>query len=352
MNEKAEDLAFGRWPDILMARGLDASFFNGKAGPCPFCGGRDRYRWNQRKFGGVWVCNSCTDDKYSNGFQMLMRHMGYHNFREAADDVREFFGSNPSIQPIPRHVQLSQDTGWTPEKIAFNHARMIKTLDEAVEVRAGDPVSRYIQNRVPGMSMKMDNVRFHPCLAYWAPPVEDGGRPVKLGDFPAMLSAAQDAQGNLVQLHKTYLTPDGFKANVPIAKKTDLGVGCNSYAVRMMEPIGDTLGVCEGMETGWASVMLKNIPVWPCLSGPVLSEFTLPQELRNQVKKLIIFADSDDLKVFGRHQDGSNKLRRPGSWYAEKCAERARSQGLRSLIIRPAKTGADFADYWGNAVAA
>ena len=38
MSDKAEDLAFGRWPDILTARGMDSAFFSGRNGPCPFCG--------------------------------------------------------------------------------------------------------------------------------------------------------------------------------------------------------------------------------------------------------------------------------------------------------------------------
>lgn len=352
MNDKAEDLAFGRWPDILTARGMDPSFFNGKKGPCPFCGGSDRYHWVQKKYGGVWVCNSCTDDKYATGFNMLMRHMGYSSFRDAADDVRDFFGSNPNVKPIPREQRLAQQEGMTPEKVERNRARMSKFWNEAREVREGDPVWLYMRNRVPGMNFMPANIRYHPSLEYWAPPPQGQEKPVLLGRFPAMLAYAQAPDGALVQLHKTYLTPDGAKADVPVAKKTDLGVGINSFAVRMMEPQGDKLGICEGLETGWASAMLRNIPVWPCLNGPAMAAFDLPPELYGQVKTLVIFADSDELKPAGRNPDGSTKWRRPGSHYAETLAQRARQQGLRTLIIRPAKVGDDMANYWEGQVAA
>lgn len=352
MKEKAEDLAFGRWPDILQARGMDASFFNGKAGPCPFCGGSDRYRWVQKKFGGVWVCNNCTGDKYATGFNMLMRHMGYTTFHEAADDVRDFCGKNPQIKPIPREQQLLQGNSMTPERIARNRARMVKTWNEALEVTAGDPVSLYMQNRTPGMNFMPKCIRYHPALEYWAPPPQGQDKPVLLGRFHAMLAYAQDQAGELVQLHKTYLTLSGEKADVPLVKKTDLGVGVNSFAVRMLEPVGDTLGVCEGLETGWASVMLRRIPVWPCLNGPALAEFRLPDELRGQIKTLVIFKDTDELKMSGRNQDGSTRWRRPGSEYAAKLADRARREGLRTLIVGPARVGNDMADYWKSKVAA
>lgn len=352
MNEKAEDLAFGRWPDILTSRGMDPTFFNCKQGPCPFCGGTDRYRWVAKKYGGVWVCNSCTEGKYATGFNMLMRHMGYNGFREAADDVRDYFSANPNVKPISREQRLVEANNWTPEKIQRNTARMLKTWNEAIEVTYGDPVSNYMQNRVPGMDFMPANIRFHQGLEYWAPPPEGQERPVLLGRFPAMVALAEAPDGSIAQLHKTYLTPEGAKANVPLAKKTDLGVGVNSFAVRMLEPVGDKLGVCEGLETGWASAMLRDMPIWPCLNGPAMAEFQLPEYLYGQVKTLVIFADSDELKAFGRKEDGSTKWRRPGSYYAEQLAQRARLRGLRTLIIKPAKVGNDMADHWKTRVAA
>lgn len=349
MNDKAEDLAFGRWPEILQARGMSASYFNQKNGPCPFCpdgGGKDRYRWTQKKYGGVWVCSACTEGKYATGFNMLMKHMGYQTFREAADDVRDFFGANPNVKPIPREQRLAMDGSMTPETVLRNRTRMLKTWDEGYEVTSGDPVDLYLNSRVRGLDFVPANIRFHPALPYWAPPPEGQDKPVLLGRFPAMLAYAQAPDGSLAQLHKTYLTLQGAKADVPLVKKTDLGVGVNSFAVRMLEPYGDTLGVCEGFETGCASAMLRDIPVWPCLNGPAMSEFELPPELRGQIKKLVIFEDSDELKAFGRNPDGSTKWRRPGSVYAQKLADRARQWGLRTLIIKSAKVGDDIADYW------
>ena len=47
---RAEDLGYGHWTDILISAGLDRSFLSGKPGPCPFCGGNDRFQWKANKF--------------------------------------------------------------------------------------------------------------------------------------------------------------------------------------------------------------------------------------------------------------------------------------------------------------
>jgi putative DNA primase/helicase len=274
--------------------------------------------------------------------------MGYQTFREAADDVRDFFGTNPNVKPVPREQQIVLGGAMTPEVVLRNRTRMLRLWDEGQKITRGDPVDLYLRLRVKGINFLPENIRFHPALPYWAPPPEGSDRPVLLGRFPSMLAYAQAPDGSLAQLHKTYLTREGVKADVPVVKKTELGVGVNSFAVRMLEPTGDTLGVCEGIETGCASAMLRDIPVWPCLNGPAMSEFELPHDLLGQVKKLVIFEDADSLKAFGRNQDGTVKLRSPGAVYAHKLAERARKWGLRTLIIKSARVGDDIADYWNE----
>ena len=40
------DAAQGRWREILSALGIDESYLRTKPGPCPICGGKDRFRWD------------------------------------------------------------------------------------------------------------------------------------------------------------------------------------------------------------------------------------------------------------------------------------------------------------------
>ena len=334
----AEDLARDRWPDILTAAGVDRSYFRVSNGPCPFCGeGVDRYRW-ANKHGGVYVCSVCTEGKYRNGFDFLSRHKGFQAFADAANYVRAHFGINGSLDDQVVVKRLAQEPKRSitvdPQK---SLARMTRQWEQACAVTPGDAVHRYLCNRVPGVTNIPSEVRYHPSLEYWNPPAEQGGPPVLLGRFAAMLVRGFDVHGNLVQLHKTYLDQEGHKAPVPHAKKTDQGVGSNSFALRMGTPT-DTLGVCEGIETAIASSVMRNIPVWSCHSSSILANFELPTIFVGLVKRLIIFTDSDEIK----------NGRRAGEEAAKTLADRAKKMGLRSLIVRPAKVGTDFADLCRN----
>lgn len=357
MNDKAEDLAYGRWPEILQAAGISDVYFNGRNGPCPFCGGRDRYRWSN-KYGGVWLCTSCpeSEGKWANGFKMLMKHLGGVSFRDAADYVRRHFNGGSGIQitraaraPVPR-----SDPQADTER---NMRRMIGIWEASRAITAGDPVDQYLKHRVPGLDFTPHMIRFHPALDYWAAPEDPNGRPVLVGRFPAMVAKAVDPRGVFVQIHKTYLTADGQKADVPLVKKTERGIGVNGFAVATMPVLGDTLGFAEGIESALAAAMVRRIPVWPCLNGPSLAAFDVPEWLLDQVSRIVIFADHDELKALPlAGSNGTRRFRAAGSHYAEQLAARARARGKRVLVVKPGRVGFDMANYWaerqGDALAA
>src|SRR4051812_4371120 len=48
-----------RWREILPQLGIDSRFLVNKHGPCPLCGGRDRYRFDDRDGTGSYYCNQC-----------------------------------------------------------------------------------------------------------------------------------------------------------------------------------------------------------------------------------------------------------------------------------------------------
>ncbi len=50
--------AAGHWPELLAAVGIDIPR-RGKHGPCPACGGKDRFRLDDRECRGTWFCNQC-----------------------------------------------------------------------------------------------------------------------------------------------------------------------------------------------------------------------------------------------------------------------------------------------------
>lgn len=50
--------ACGHWPELLAAVGIDTPS-RGKHGPCPVCGGSDRFRLDDKGGRGTWICNQC-----------------------------------------------------------------------------------------------------------------------------------------------------------------------------------------------------------------------------------------------------------------------------------------------------
>ena len=51
--------AKGKWKGILLTLGIPAEVLVPKHGPCPLCGGKDRFRWDNKEGQGTYICNSC-----------------------------------------------------------------------------------------------------------------------------------------------------------------------------------------------------------------------------------------------------------------------------------------------------
>jgi putative DNA primase/helicase len=339
-DEKAEVIAKGRWPEILAAAGMSSAFFTGRHGPCPNCGGRDRYQWSN-KYDGVWVCRKCTEGSYRSPMDLLMLHMGY-TFTQAADHVRDYIkGNGYSVRQ--REAFAAAAAADRREDREYQLRKMTRIWEATQDMQAGDPVDLYLRYRVPGLKFRPRMIRFHPGLEYWQAPDDPKGKPQLLGEFPAMVAKAFDTQGNFVQLHKTFLTLNGRKADVPRAKKMEVGVGAASFAVPLMQVTGDTLGFAEGIESALGAAMW-GVPVWPCLTGPSLAAFEMPAKLLGHVRRAVIFKDHDELKQVRTKQ--GERWRSAGNEYALKLGARLRAQGLRVLYVTPAKVGDDMADFW------
>lgn len=50
--------AAGHWPELLAGIGIDVPR-RGKHGPCPACGGKDRFRLDDKGGRGTWICSQC-----------------------------------------------------------------------------------------------------------------------------------------------------------------------------------------------------------------------------------------------------------------------------------------------------
>lgn len=101
---KIIDLSAGHWPSILGAlAGLSSEQLTDKHQPCPLCGGKDRYRFDDLDGTGSWFCNDCGGKDQTggagNGMDMLMRRQNW-TFKEAAQRVEQHLGIAPQ-RPKP-----------------------------------------------------------------------------------------------------------------------------------------------------------------------------------------------------------------------------------------------------------
>ena len=98
------ELAQGSWPSILGAlAGLSGTQLTDKHQPCPLCGGKDRYRFDDQDGSGSWYCNKCGGPSETggggSGMEMLIRRTGW-TFAEAAQRVEQHLGIAPQ-RPEP-----------------------------------------------------------------------------------------------------------------------------------------------------------------------------------------------------------------------------------------------------------
>jgi putative DNA primase/helicase len=188
------EMVTGRWPGILIALGVDAAHLTGKHTACPVCGGKDRFRFDDKGGRGTFFCTHC---RAGDGFTLLEKLRGW-DFKTTAREVEQLVGVVPAVSPAP----------------IFSENDKVKALNrvwrEAKPLQTGDEAMRYLAGR--GLTLEpAAALRLHPGLAY-----RDGAD--MLGRFPVLLALVTGPDGKGVTLHRTYLR-DGRKAPVPSPKK-------------------------------------------------------------------------------------------------------------------------------------
>ena len=160
--------------------------------------------------------------------------------------------------------------------------------NESLPITPGDPVHVYLRNRGIVLPEYPSDLRSHPALPYWTQ--DDNGKPVLLGEWPAMLAMVRNPQGRPVALHRTYITSDGHKAPVPSPKKIMKVRNLTGSAVRSFPPRDGFLAIAEGVEDALSAWILWGLPCWAVLGTSGLKGFIPPQD----VQEVLILSDRDD----------------------------------------------------------
>ncbi|MDL2339285.1 MAG: toprim domain-containing protein [Pseudomonadota bacterium] len=204
---------------------------------------------------------------------------------------------------------------------ADNAQRIARTWAQCVPVLSGDPCALYLKRRGLSEVWPLPEVlRLHPALPYW-----HGTE--KLGTFPAMVAPIVAPNGRTVALHRTYLTTDGRKADLPSPKKLTSAAGPLAGAcIPLHRPARGCIGIAEGIETALAARCASGVPTVASYCAGNLAAWQWPPG----VQRLVIFADAD----------------KAGREAADTLRARALSRHLRCEVMTPTDVGSDWCDVW------
>jgi putative DNA primase/helicase len=295
---RTAEQAKGRWCGILQALGIDARFLCNKHGPCPVCGGKDRYRFDDKDGRGTWFCSHCGA---GDGFQLLQQVFGW-SFGKAASEVDRVAGT----------VQAGVIARTRTQESKLEALRYAWQASKAVTRR--DPVSLYLKRRL-GLDMVPADIRFHPGMVH-----PEGGI------HPVMLAMVRYPDGSTASLHRTYLTADGCKAKVASPKLLMPGKPLQTASVHLGPVAGSSIGIAEGIETALAVSRRFHVPAQAASSAALLQSWLPPAG----VAHVVIGGDNDASFT--------------GQAAALSLAQRLTRQGYTVEVRIPDTPGADWAD--------
>lgn len=264
MTSPLREVCRGRWGSILPQLGVHPDVLNGRHQPCPICGGKDRFRYDDRDAVGGWICNKCGS---GDGFTLLMKYHGW-DFKEAARQVEPLIGDAPITKS---RREQSEDR---------LRQAMHSAWHSAAPLQAGDAVSAYLERR--GITVQPADIRYLDRCRYQINRDE-------MKTFPAMVAKVSGPDGAAAQVHRTYLSPElPQKAPIDPCRKLMPGRVPKGSAIRLMD-CDPWLGVAEGIETALSASMLFSLPVWSAINSGGLMQFEPPGD----VTEMTIFGDRD-----------------------------------------------------------
>jgi putative DNA primase/helicase len=308
-------------------------------GPCPACGGRDRFSVNPTK--QIFNCRGSVGGDVIG----LIMHIEGVSFMQAVEALSGEPPPSGKSKPLtPEQIEAARSRRRATELVAAEREQNADRQERENKGAAlriwsqSKPLGftlaeTYLQSRglgIPDGAPWPSCLRFHPALPY-----------PNAGNLPALVCRVDDVEGELTAVWRIFLKPDGSgKADVENPK---LGLGPAGGGAVRIGGASTRVGVAEGVESAIGAWLLtgRKFPVWAALSTSGMSGIELPL----QIEHVTVFPDGD------------KPLRRKGSEYvvstpAGRKAAQALKQRLvgvekrRCVIAQEPPQGLDYADMW------
>lgn len=258
-----KNLTQGRWKSILPKFDISGQYLTGKHCPCPICGGKDRFRFDNKEGNGTFFCTHCGA---GDGISLIKLKTGM-GFKSICDAI---------LPMVADAVVEAKALNISDEEKRKNAVGLWRNSKQVVQ---GDAVCNYLFKRL-GLKNIPRSLKFASRVKYY-----DGAQEQF---YPAMVALVQNCKGEPVSVHRTYLTNAGDKAAISQPKMLAAGKIPHGSAIRLAAA-APVMGIAEGIETALAAQSMFGLPVWAAINTAFMECWMPPVG----VKEVLIFADND-----------------------------------------------------------
>ncbi|MND56793.1 DNA primase TraC [compost metagenome] len=250
----------GVWRQTL--EGYGCKLPNGRHhGPCPVCGGKDRFRFDDKDGRGTWFCSQC-DPQSGGGLLLLSRYLG----KPTIETAKELIG-----QDMPRTVAPVRKHSATDEQ-----------MREELRKRAKRGAVMLMEHSMPASHSYMNGKGL---LGEW--PVNSQimmGADQERIEPGALLLVPVYKSGELVNVQK--ITTEG--------KKRPIYGGDMSGVCHVITGTGKIIAITEGFATGVTVNRMTNAITYVAFNTSNLMAITAQARAENPKANIVIFADNDE----------------------------------------------------------
>jgi hypothetical protein len=282
-----------RIEDEIERRGIKLVGWVDRCGPCPQCGGKDRFSINVRK--QVFLCRGCAA---RGNVIALVRFLDGCGFLEALERLTGERLMKAANVALAQHLDEAEAAPSRPAPAATDAPRdddrdaraLILARQIAFELRPilGSPGETYLRDArkivtsaIEDVLERTDGVGWHPAVYFNEPGHALHGR--KLGAIISVMTDMITAE------------PTGAISRTYIHKGRKLGkaktLGSPAGIIRLSEDadVLEGLHIAEGLETALAGMSIGLRPMWAAGSTALMAK--LPAV--SGIKALTIIADHD-----------------------------------------------------------
>lgn len=285
----------GRWDHVLPALGIDAAFLRDKHGPCPGCGGKDRFRYDDKEGRGTFFCSGMNGA--GDGFDLLAHVHGWDG-KTAMERVAEVLGIAAGAPVDQRVLQQAAAEARVRHDVeaSARQAAEAKAAERATSLWQRAKPAPFEHGYLQAKGIAAEGVRLLPA-----------GR----GMPETLLVPLFDADGRLWSVQRIYA--EGGADGQPVTwSKRHLKDGRKRGCFLLLGTPGARVLVCEGYATGVSLYACSGLAVAVAFDAGGLATVAGILRERWPSADVVVAADNDAFK------EGN-----PGLTAARRAADRA-----------------------------